>query len=164
MYFVWTIYHRYFASSASESANSASVPPYLPNTQTHKKKHTRLFFFFGGTWVKCTFSKLMAMSAALSLSQFPVSGYISFPKRRLPSRSFYIRAMSETSSSTSVSSQNEGPTTDYSSASSVTIAPPPNFKPPEPKRFAIRPDKIGDVLGAALPFLLRFATGVFVSG
>ncbi|XP_022641589.1 uncharacterized protein LOC106772620 isoform X2 [Vigna radiata var. radiata] len=106
----------------------------------------------------------MAMSAALSLSQFPVSGYISFPKRRLPSRSFYIRAMSETSSSTSVSSQNEGPTTDYSSASSVTIAPPPNFKPPEPKRFAIRPDKIGDVLGAALPFLLRFATGVFVSG
>ncbi|WVY96469.1 hypothetical protein V8G54_028620 [Vigna mungo] len=106
----------------------------------------------------------MAMSAALSLSQFPVSGYISFPKRRLPSRSFYIRAMSETSSSTSVSSQNEGPTTDYSSASSVTIAPPPNFKPPEPKRFAIRPDKIGDVLGAALPLLLRFATGVFVSG
>ncbi|XP_047153629.1 uncharacterized protein LOC124825131 isoform X2 [Vigna umbellata] len=106
----------------------------------------------------------MAMSAALSLSQFPVSGFICFPKRRLPSRSSYIRAMSETSSSTSVSSQKEGPTTDYSSASSVTIVPPPNFKPPEPKRFAVRPDKIGEVLGAALPLLFRFATGVFVSG
>ncbi|KAL9318960.1 hypothetical protein ACSQ67_015477 [Phaseolus vulgaris] len=108
----------------------------------------------------------MVMAAALSFSQFPVSGYICFPKRRLPSRSFYIRAMSETSSSTSVSSQQEQPTSDSSSASSssVTIAPPPNFKPPEPKRFAIRPDKTGEVFGALLPLLFRFATGVFVSG
>ncbi|KAK7355445.1 hypothetical protein VNO80_14701 [Phaseolus coccineus] len=108
----------------------------------------------------------MTMAAALSFSQFPVSGYICFPKRRLPSRSFYIRAMSETSSSTSVSSQQEQPASDSSSASSssVTIAPPPNFKPPEPKRFAIRPDKTGEVFGALLPLLFRFATGVFVSG
>ncbi|TKY53096.1 anaphase-promoting complex subunit 7 [Spatholobus suberectus] len=105
----------------------------------------------------------MAMAGALSLSQFPVCGSISLPKR-LPRRRVCIRAMSETSS-TSVSTQEE-PTSDASSApaSSVTFAPPPNFKPPEPKRFAIRPDKTNEVLGALLPILFRFGTGVFASG
>ena len=70
--------------------------------------------------------------------------------------------MSETSSTSSVSTQQEQPTSD--NASSVTIAPPPNFKPPEPKRFAIRPDKTSEVFGALLPLIFRFATGVFVSG
>ena len=99
---------------------------------------------------------------ALSLSQFPVRGSVSLPKRRLPRRSFCIRGMSETSSTSSVSTQQEQPTSD--NASSVTIAPPPNFKPPEPKRFAIRPDKTSEVFGALLPLIFRFATGVFVSG
>ena len=49
-------------------------------------------------------------------------------------------------------------------ASSVTSAPPPNFNPPEPKRFASRPDKTSEVFGALLPLIFRFATGVFVSG
>ncbi|KAL5137203.1 hypothetical protein HKD37_10G027605 [Glycine soja] len=102
------------------------------------------------------------MAMALSLSQFPVRGSVSLPKRRLPRRSFCIRGMSETSSTSSVSTQQEQPTSD--NASSVTIAPPPNFKPPEPKRFAIRPDKTSEVFGALLPLIFRFATGVFVSG
>ncbi|KAJ0235139.1 Thioredoxin family protein [Hirschfeldia incana] len=41
---------------------------------------------------------------------------------------------------------------------------PPGFKPPEPKRFAVKPGKLLDVLGAAIGVLLRFGTGVFVSG
>ncbi|KAF8403298.1 hypothetical protein HHK36_011400 [Tetracentron sinense] len=50
------------------------------------------------------------------------------------------------------------------STSSPTLSPPPNFKPPEPKRFAVRPDKIFDIFGASLALLFRFGTGVFVSG
>ncbi|KAL2348111.1 hypothetical protein Fmac_002111 [Flemingia macrophylla] len=35
---------------------------------------------------------------------------------------------------------------------------------PEPKRFAIKPDKTNEVLRALLPLLFRFAIGVFVDG
>ena len=42
--------------------------------------------------------------------------------------------------------------------------PPPNFKPPEPKRFSVRPDKTLDILGASLSLIFRLGTGVFVSG
>ncbi|XP_027363416.1 uncharacterized protein LOC113870985 isoform X2 [Abrus precatorius] len=107
----------------------------------------------------------MAMAGAVTLSQFSVCGSISLPKR-VPRRRVSIRAMSETetsSSSSSVSTQQQQPTSDASS-SSLTFTPPPNFKPPEPKRFAIRPDKTSDMFGALLPLLFRFATGVFVSG
>ncbi|GAV66893.1 GST_N_3 domain-containing protein [Cephalotus follicularis] len=45
-----------------------------------------------------------------------------------------------------------------------TFAAPPNFKPPEPKRFGVRPDKTWDVIGASLAFFFRFGTGTFVSG
>ncbi|MED6206728.1 hypothetical protein PIB30_029584 [Stylosanthes scabra] len=98
------------------------------------------------------------MASALSLSHFPLSGPLSQPTK-LPRRtitSVCIRAMSETTSSSSSSAS--------TSSSSVTFTAPPNFKAPEPKRFAVRPDKSGEVFGAALPLFLRFATGVFVSG
>ncbi|WZY79991.1 hypothetical protein YC2023_026375 [Brassica napus] len=49
------------------------------------------------------------------------------------------------------------------SSDSVFTAPP-GFKPPEPKRFAVKPGKLLDVLGAAIGVLLRLGTGVFVSG
>ncbi|XWS43413.1 hypothetical protein CRYUN_Cryun16bG0101500 [Craigia yunnanensis] len=51
-----------------------------------------------------------------------------------------------------------------SSTTTTTFAPPPNFKPPEPKRFAVRPDKTWDVVGATLALFFRWGTGVFVSG
>ncbi|XP_061361930.1 uncharacterized protein LOC133305705 [Gastrolobium bilobum] len=108
----------------------------------------------------------MAMSGALSLSQFSVYRPISLP-RKFPKNRVCIRAMSETSSSsssTSVSTQQEPTSDDSASSSSVTFAPPPNFKPPEPKTFAVRPDKRGEIFGAILPIFFRFATGVFVSG
>ncbi|KAM7531580.1 hypothetical protein LguiB_034990 [Lonicera macranthoides] len=50
------------------------------------------------------------------------------------------------------------------SSSTQTFSPPPNFKPPQPKRFSVRPDKVFDILGASLALLFRFGTGVFVSG
>ncbi|KAI3854060.1 hypothetical protein MKX03_030240 [Papaver bracteatum] len=51
-----------------------------------------------------------------------------------------------------------------SSTSSPTIKPPPTFKPPKPTRFAIRPDRILDVLTASLGLIFRLGTGIFVSG
>ncbi|MCL7030804.1 hypothetical protein MKW94_006022, partial [Papaver nudicaule] len=51
-----------------------------------------------------------------------------------------------------------------SSSSPPTIKPPPDFKPPKPTRFAIRPDRILDVLTASLGLVFRLGTGVFVSG
>ncbi|KAK3024775.1 hypothetical protein RJ639_044936 [Escallonia herrerae] len=45
-----------------------------------------------------------------------------------------------------------------------TFSPPPNFKAPPPKRFAVRPDKVFDILGASLALVFRLGTGVFVDG
>nr|XP_018678888.1 PREDICTED: uncharacterized protein LOC103979087 isoform X2 [Musa acuminata subsp. malaccensis] len=47
---------------------------------------------------------------------------------------------------------------------SPKISPPPGFKPPEPKRFSVRPDKFLDILGASLALPCRLGTGVFVLG
>lgn len=54
------------------------------------------------------------------------------------------------------------PTVD--STANPSFSPPPNFKPPEPKRFSVRPDKALDILGASLSLVFRLGTGVFVSG
>lgn len=51
-----------------------------------------------------------------------------------------------------------------SAATTSAIAPPPNFKVPEPKRFAIRPDKTWDIVGSTLALFFRLGTGMFVSG
>ncbi|KAL0842608.1 hypothetical protein Bca101_015853 [Brassica carinata] len=67
-----------------------------------------------------------------------------------------IKASSaEPSDSVSVSTKSSDP---------VLFTAPPGFKPPEPKRFAVKQGKLFDVLGAAIGVLLRFGTGVFVSG
>lgn len=84
-------------------------------------------------------------------------------KAKIPSsrRVSVIRSsteVSETSSTPSISVKEE-PQLGFSA-----ITPPPNFKPPEPKRFAVRPDKVLDVVTASLNLLFRFGTGVFVSG
>ncbi|XP_074563571.1 uncharacterized protein LOC141820192 [Curcuma longa] len=47
---------------------------------------------------------------------------------------------------------------------SPTLSPPPGFKPPEPKRFAIRPDKFLDIFSAALALPFRLGTGAFALG
>lgn len=51
-----------------------------------------------------------------------------------------------------------------SSSSPPLFSPPAGFKPPQPKRFSIRPDKFPDILGASLALLFRLGTGAFVQG
>ncbi|KAL9678015.1 hypothetical protein QQ045_015853 [Rhodiola kirilowii] len=46
----------------------------------------------------------------------------------------------------------------------LVISPPPNFKPGQPKPFAIRPEKIFDIIGASLAIFFRLGTGVFADG
>ncbi|EXB88695.1 hypothetical protein L484_015380 [Morus notabilis] len=89
------------------------------------------------------------MAGALNLAHAPIFAPL-ISRRTTPNRLFSVRASSDGSSS--------------SSSSSVTFAPPPNFKPPEPKRFGVRPDKAWDIVGAALALFFRFGTGVFASG
>ncbi|KAK2454757.1 Thioredoxin family protein [Trifolium repens] len=104
----------------------------------------------------------MAGTGTLNLSQFSLHRPVSFSTTKLSRTRICIRAMSETEkTSTSVTTQQQDTP---STSSSVSISPPPNFKPPEAKRFAIRSDKTFEILAASLPLFFRFATGVFVSG
>ncbi|KAF3441651.1 hypothetical protein FNV43_RR15566 [Rhamnella rubrinervis] len=91
-----------------------------------------------------------------------------FSYRRRPKRTFSVRATSGSSSSdspegttTSVKAKEEGGKVGDGSG---TFAVPPNFKPPEPKTFGVRPDKTGDIFGASLALFFRLGTGVFVDG
>ncbi|KAJ4802304.1 Glutathione S-transferase 2 [Rhynchospora pubera] len=54
--------------------------------------------------------------------------------------------------------QEAGPST------GTSITPPPGFKPPEPKRFSVRPDRLLDIIGASLALPFRLGTGAFVLG
>ncbi|GAB2300718.1 hypothetical protein Dimus_034755 [Dionaea muscipula] len=83
--------------------------------------------------------------------------------RKLPRSVLSVKAstgVSETSagSSVKVESANNG------SSSAPAFSPPPNFNPPEPKPFSVRPDRVLDILGASFGLLFRMGTGVFVSG
>ncbi|RVX11957.1 hypothetical protein CK203_009624 [Vitis vinifera] len=97
------------------------------------------------------------MAGVLNFSSSPLFRPLSRP--RVPNTRVSIKASSEFSEkplpSTSVSTK-EDPKLGFN--------PPSNFKPPEPKPFSIRPDKVFDILGASLALILRLGTGVFVSG
>lgn len=102
------------------------------------------------------------MAGVLNFSQpslfRPLSG-----SRQIPRTSFSIRATSE-SSKTPQTPSSSSTTSTQEKPEPTPFAAPPNFKPPEPKRFAVRPEKALDILGAALALFFRFGTGVFVSG
>ena len=111
----------------------------------------------------------LPMAAVLSFRQ-PPSLQPSSPSRnlvrRIPLRvsaQFPESPSSSSSVSTKVVVEEEGEGKLGFSSSSTIIAPP-NFKPPEPKRFAIRPDKTFDILSASLALIFRLGTGVFVQG
>lgn len=99
---------------------------------------------------------------AKALNLMPTSTFPPFSCPTGPKRKFSIRATTE-SSETPVSSSSVQ-TKPEPSSPPLTFVPPPNFKPPEPKRFGVRPDKVFDILGASLALLFRLGTGVFVSG
>ncbi|KAB5553005.1 hypothetical protein DKX38_010316 [Salix brachista] len=88
------------------------------------------------------------MAGVLNIHKFPllrsVHGSHKTPRKSFP----IIRATSET------------PT----SSTSTSVTAPPNFEPPKPKRFAVRPDKTWDIIGASLALFFRLGTGVFVNG
>lgn len=102
------------------------------------------------------------MAGALSVAQAPVLKPVPHWRKSMKAV-VSVRASSEPSEAASSSSTTtrEAPN---SLDMSATFSPPPNFKPPEPKRFGVRPDKILDVLGASLALIFRLGTGVFVSG
>ncbi|KAH7855388.1 hypothetical protein Vadar_024275 [Vaccinium darrowii] len=84
---------------------------------------------------------------------------IPIPRHRKTTR-FSVKSSAEISetplASTSVSTKAEEPKLGFSA--------PPNFKPPQPKPFSVRPDKILGILGASLALIFRFGTGALVSG
>ncbi|XP_057534369.1 uncharacterized protein LOC130812788 isoform X1 [Amaranthus tricolor] len=101
------------------------------------------------------------MAGALIYVAIPILRPLSCRKMRR--NSFRVKASTEISeptlNSTLHSDSNNGVST-----SNPKILPPENFKPPEPKRFAIRPDRTLDILGASLSLVFRLGTGVFVNG
>ncbi|XP_072981992.1 uncharacterized protein [Typha latifolia] len=87
------------------------------------------------------------------------------PRPPLPSRPLHscsirssrrIRVSAELQETVEVGGESSKPT--------LTISPPPGFKAPEPKRFAVRPDKFLDILGASLALPFRLGSGVFTLG
>ncbi|KAK8633115.1 hypothetical protein V6N13_013969 [Hibiscus sabdariffa] len=115
------------------------------------------------------------MAGVLNIPKLPRVSPLTFRKQSKPP-SISISASSETSDpqpNTASISTKEVQNSSFASSSSstaaaaaaaVSFAPPPNFKPPEPKRFGIRPDKIWDIIGACLALFFRLGTGIFVSG
>lgn len=96
------------------------------------------------------------MAGVLDFSQAPICR--SFPdRRRTPRTSVFVRATSEAPLNSSSSSQT-------GIQEPIIFTAPPNFKPPEPKRFNVRPDKVLDIVGASLALLFRLGTGIFASG
>lgn len=104
------------------------------------------------------------MARVLNFSPFPVLRPLS--RRSGSVGRFSIKASTEFSekplTSTPVTTKDEQKI--GFSSSPPTILPPPNFKSPQPKRFAVRPDRVFDILGASLALIFRLGTGVFVSG
>ncbi|KAG5556560.1 hypothetical protein RHGRI_006979 [Rhododendron griersonianum] len=98
------------------------------------------------------------MAGVLNLAPPPI--FRPIPIRRHPKTTrFSIRSSAEVSETplASVSTKEE-------EESKLGFAAPPNFKPPQPKRFSVRPDKILDIMGAALAIFFRLGTGALVSG
>lgn len=110
-----------------------------------------------------------ALAPPLAPPEFrPMAGVLNIPQhshtpifrpllrsRKAPNTLIRVRASTDSADTAPVAT-NEG--------QGATFAPPPNFKPPEPKRFGVRPDKLFDVLSASLTLIFRLGTGVFVSG
>ncbi|MCH1922714.1 hypothetical protein L9G15_25205, partial [Shewanella sp. A3A] len=49
-------------------------------------------------------------------------------------------------------------------AAASSFAPPPDFKPPEPKTFEVKPGQSDDIVTASLASPFRLGTGVFALG
>ncbi|KAK9921269.1 hypothetical protein M0R45_029787 [Rubus argutus] len=101
---------------------------------------------------------------AKALNLIPTSTFPPFSCPRIPTRKLFSVRASTGSPETPTSSSASVQTKPEEKPEPLSFTPPPNFKPPEPKRFGVRPDKTWDVLGASLALFFRLGTGVFVSG
>ncbi|CAN0847063.1 hypothetical protein LINGRAHAP2_LOCUS4772 [Linum grandiflorum] len=102
----------------------------------------------------------------INVSHFPVFRTATWKSVAAGSRSSIpaIRASSSSSSPGTPPPGSNATTTTGREESAAEFTAPAGFKTPEPKRFAVRPDKGGDVAGAALAIFFRFGTGVFLDG
>ncbi|XP_047308566.1 uncharacterized protein LOC124912054 [Impatiens glandulifera] len=101
------------------------------------------------------------MSGLLNVGPSPIFRLSSTQRTTATTGRLSLR-ISSSLDSNSITTKDD-PTSGFS-ASSPSFSPPPNFKPPKPKRFAVRPDKILDIMGASLALLFRLGTGALVSG
>ncbi|CAN1277371.1 hypothetical protein LINPERPRIM_LOCUS16304 [Linum perenne] len=100
------------------------------------------------------------MAGVINVSHFPIF------------RTVTRKSVSAAGSRTSIppgtpppgSSTTAATTTGREEESAAKFTAPTGFKTPEPKRFAVRPDKGMDIAGAALALFFRFGTGVFLDG
>lgn len=101
------------------------------------------------------------MTGVLNVSPAPIFRPISAHKLPRNNRGLFVVSTAQSSDSsngsTSVSTKEEP-------KSGSSFSPPPNFKPPKPKPFTPRGDKILDILGASLALIFRLGTGALVSG
>ncbi|CAI9780223.1 unnamed protein product [Fraxinus pennsylvanica] len=100
------------------------------------------------------------MAGVLNFTPTPIFRPLS--TRRLSNNRVFFVQSSTNSSETPVASSSV--TIKEEPSSGFSISPPPNFKPPKPKPFSVRPDKVLDILGAALALVFRLTTSVLVSG
>ncbi|KAL2554256.1 Thioredoxin family protein [Forsythia ovata] len=100
------------------------------------------------------------MAGALNFTPAPILRPLS--TRKLSNKRLFIVHSSTNSSETPVASTSVSIKEEPSSG--FSISPPPNFKPPKPKPFSVRPDKVFDILGASLALVFRLTTSVLVSG
>ncbi|WMV44459.1 hypothetical protein MTR67_037844 [Solanum verrucosum] len=99
------------------------------------------------------------MTGVLNVSPAPIFRPFSAHKLSRNNRVLFVKSMAQSSDSSNGStslSTKEEPNSSFS--------PPPNFKPPKPKPFTPRGDKILDILGASLALIFRLGTGALVSG
>ncbi|CAI0462271.1 unnamed protein product [Linum tenue] len=105
------------------------------------------------------------MAGVINVSQFPILRTFS---RRSSVPAGIRTSIPATRASSSEIPPSSGATTAATRGEEQEAAPsfaaPAGFKTPEPKRFAIRPDKGLDVAGAALALFFRLGTGVFLNG
>ncbi|CAN1277372.1 hypothetical protein LINPERPRIM_LOCUS16304 [Linum perenne] len=99
------------------------------------------------------------MAGVINVSHFPI--FRTVTRTSIP----VIRASSSSPGTPPPgSSTTAATTTGREEESAAKFTAPTGFKTPEPKRFAVRPDKGMDIAGAALALFFRFGTGVFLDG
>ncbi|CAN1277365.1 hypothetical protein LINPERPRIM_LOCUS16304, partial [Linum perenne] len=113
-------------------------------------------------------SYFRSMAGVINVSHFPIFRTVTRKSVSAAGSRTSIPVIRASSSSPGTpppgSSTTAATTTGREEESAAKFTAPTGFKTPEPKRFAVRPDKGMDIAGAALALFFRFGTGVFLDG